>query len=392
MYFYCTTLVGDYHKVGISSSLIGVKKRLTTYRSIAPSTKILFFTQVDNGEDLERSFKNKFGDQRIGRSECYNLRSDIIFSHVLKYIHRDQIHNIYKKDKFIKKEIFKTKELFGIWRRDSYNLSNYYLDGGYSALDFLGNKESKYFKYEHLDDPIQPYELTENEIYRWDILKGFFPVSRIVEENKRNKNNQIIEKSRKSILFFCDLSTKKKFSEFIKKKREFLNQYYNKKTYVEQVDLFDGFIKQYYKKKIFTKDNNPHSFFHEYLYDCLKTNVPHLLKGYKHNFENTYGNKFSNAHKRLPYSRKIKNLFKNTNFRKKNFGLKAALSKNSYYSMDDIILFLKEMTDFPTIDYFNVNKNKLEILQKIRRIHNKHSRDAFVIIEKNLEDLKKNEE
>ncbi len=50
------------------------------------------------------------------------------------------------------------------------------------------------------------------------------------------------------------------------------------------------------------------------------------------------------------------------------------------------------MTDFPTIDYFNVNKNKLEILQKIRRIHNKHSRDAFVIIEKNLEDLKKNEE
>ena len=37
MIFYCTTLINNYHKIGISSSLSGVKKRLTTYRSAAPT-------------------------------------------------------------------------------------------------------------------------------------------------------------------------------------------------------------------------------------------------------------------------------------------------------------------------------------------------------------------
>ena len=82
--------VENYFKVGISRSLEGIKDRLSDYRSIQPGINILFFTEVSNGEELERSFKNKFYDYRIRKSECYRLRSDIIFRHVLKFIHREK--------------------------------------------------------------------------------------------------------------------------------------------------------------------------------------------------------------------------------------------------------------------------------------------------------------
>ena len=37
MYFYCTTQIDDYHKVGISSSLAGIKKRLISWRYLDKS-------------------------------------------------------------------------------------------------------------------------------------------------------------------------------------------------------------------------------------------------------------------------------------------------------------------------------------------------------------------
>ena len=58
MFLYVTEKINNHHKIGISSSLSGVKKRLITYRSAAPGTKIKFFTEVYGAEELERSFKN----------------------------------------------------------------------------------------------------------------------------------------------------------------------------------------------------------------------------------------------------------------------------------------------------------------------------------------------
>ena len=85
MYFYCTEKVGNYYKVGISRSFDGIKNRLSDYRQISPKTNIKFFTEVPSSS-IEDSFKNKFNHFRIGNSECYTLRKDIIFKHVLKLI------------------------------------------------------------------------------------------------------------------------------------------------------------------------------------------------------------------------------------------------------------------------------------------------------------------
>ena len=60
MFFYCTTQVDNYFKIGVSRSYEGIKDRLSGYRSIHPWTQILLFTEVIDGEELERSFKNKF--------------------------------------------------------------------------------------------------------------------------------------------------------------------------------------------------------------------------------------------------------------------------------------------------------------------------------------------
>ena len=100
MYFYCTEKVGNYYKVGISRSFDGIKNRLSDYRQISPKTNIKFFTEVPSSS-IEDSFKNKFNHFRIGNSECYTLRKDIIFKHVLKFIHKDI-------------------QLFGFWYFDRY--------------------------------------------------------------------------------------------------------------------------------------------------------------------------------------------------------------------------------------------------------------------------------
>ena len=390
MIFYCTTQIDGHHKIGISSSLSGVKKRLTTYRSAAPHTKILFFTEVLSAEELERSFKNKFSYQRIGRSECYNLRADVIFSHVLKFIHRDQLENVYKKDKFIRKKTITDKRLFSIWRRDCYYISDYYLDGGYEGINFLGNRKAKDFKYEYYSAGIDGYELADKEIYRWHMLDNFFPVCNLKEEYKLDKKNNIIEKSKKFVLYYADLSTKKKFNEFNEKKAFFKRQYYNLKYYSEQSELFKKFIEKNFKKKNFKEDFLARSFLKDYVYDCIKKNFPNLVKGYKYKSKNTYGYLFSNAHKELRFSKQIRSLFRNTNRRKKERELRFSISKASYYSVNEFIEVLRDLTDLPPIDYFNISNKKYELLMTIRRILLAHRRDAFKIINKTVDEFKKN--
>ena len=389
MIFYCTTQIDGHHKIGISSSLSGVKKRLTTYRSAAPHTKILFFTEVLSAEELERSFKNKFSYQRIGRSECYNLRADIIFSHVLRFIHRDELENVIRKDKFIRKKTVTYKRLFSIWRKDCLYVSNYYLDQGYESLDFLGNRSSKDFKYEYNSPLVQGYELSDNQIYRWHMLDNFFPLCHLREDFKFDKKNNIIEKSKKYILYFVDLSSKKKFSEFKVKKATFIRKYYEQKTYKEQSLLFNKFIEDNYKKRSFKSDNVARSYFKDYIYDCIKKNFPNLVKGYKYKAKNIYGYSMSNAHKSLPFSRKIRSFFRNTNQHQHERALRFSISKASYYSIDEFVKTLRELSDLPPIDHFNINNKKIELFQRIRRILLANKREAFKLIDKAVEEFKK---
>ena len=177
MYFYCTTQIDDYHKVGISSTLASLKRRLISYKSAAPNTKILFFTEVSDAEGLERSFKNKFDIFRVGKSECYNLRADIIFSHVLKFIHREYVTSVWKKGKFKGHKLYDSKNFFSFWRDNYFHVSNYYLKDGYRSglrfLDFKTNISELQIELRRNKDE-SAYDLTENQIYRWDIFTDFF--------------------------------------------------------------------------------------------------------------------------------------------------------------------------------------------------------------------------
>ena len=121
MFFYCTTKIKDYYKVGIASSLDRVKKRLTTYRSSNPNTKIKFFSEIGSkDQDIEWSFKNKFSHFRVNRSECYKLDLDVIYKHFLKFQHKhNKLHHFWELNIFYLSEYYFDKEIY----EENYNLS-----------------------------------------------------------------------------------------------------------------------------------------------------------------------------------------------------------------------------------------------------------------------------
>ena len=90
-----------------------VKKRLTTYRSANPNTSIKFFSEINyNGNHIEYSFKNKFGYFRIGRSECYKLKFDIIYKHFLKFQHKfNNLHHFWMDGRYYLSEYYINKEI-----------------------------------------------------------------------------------------------------------------------------------------------------------------------------------------------------------------------------------------------------------------------------------------
>ena len=121
MFFYCTTKIKDYYKVGIASSLDRVKKRLTTYRSSNPNTKIKFFSEIGSkDQDIEWSFKNKFSHFRVNKSECYKLDLDVIYKHFLKFQHKhSKLHHFWELNIFYLSEYYFDKEIY----EENYNLS-----------------------------------------------------------------------------------------------------------------------------------------------------------------------------------------------------------------------------------------------------------------------------
>ena len=395
MYFYCTTQIDDYHKVGISSSLAGIKKRLITYRSAAPYKKILFFTEVNNAEELERTFKNKFHNFRIGRSECYNLRPDIIFSHVLKFIHREFRKPVYKGKKFLNYSICKHQDFFSFWKRDLFHISNFYLEEGYKAglrfLDFKTNVEDFQIERGRNKDE-DAYDLTENQLYRWDIFSDFFPICEIKEIFKRNKKGQEIQDKPSTYeLKIAKLNDRESFENFVQNKNIFLRDYYEQKTGYDQKQLFKDFKEKNFEKLKIKKNQNPYYLAENYLYECLKKIKPNLLKGYKMYKSND--NWFSRAHVEIEFHRKAKHNFRITNtFQKYNFRKK--MNKIVNYPLDEILPALEDINNHKDINTnimfsSSISEERRELFQKIRRIFIKHDNDALKKIEKLINEFKK---
>ena len=155
MFFYCTTKIKDYYKVGIASSLDRVKKRLTTYRSSNPNAKIKFFSEIGSkDQDIEWSFKNKFSHFRVNKSECYKLDLDVIYKHFLKFQHKhNKLHHFWELNIFYLSEYYFDKEIY----EENYNLSEVSLKDArfgmfegfipIARLERINNKYDKQGKY-----------------------------------------------------------------------------------------------------------------------------------------------------------------------------------------------------------------------------------------------------
>jgi len=381
MFFYCTTKVENYFKVGISRSLEGIKDRLSDYRSIQPGINILFFTEVSNGEELERSFKNKFYDYRIRKSECYRLRSDIIFRHVLKFIHREKIswHGN-------KKKIIKNKELFSFWHRGKYYVSSYYFEKQLRLLNY----KSKDFFYEDTRERLESYDFTKKEL-RYDEVADFIPIATIsvktLKSDPSGKPTKI-----KNILNYCDFGSKKKFIKFSENYKNFLNQYYEAKYRSQQYVLLEKFEKENLdKRKFFKEDSSWSVFVEELTFDCIKKINPKLLKGYNIYSSKKYPDNFySKAHSEIKYTQKITKTFGVNVMIKKSF--KNYFEKIMFYPKTEFIEHLQEYMDLGDLpityhgSFDDISEKKKNLIYRIRRIIKGHHRSTIEIIEKAFEE------
>jgi hypothetical protein len=204
-FFYCTSKINNYYKVGIAESLSRIKKRLTTYRSANPKTTIKLFSELGN-PDIEYSFKNKFHRFRVGKSECYNLRFDFIYKHFLKYQH-------------------KYNHLHQFWNLSTLFLSEYYFDR---------------------QVPEDKYHLTERQ-QREGIFDGFIPIVFLeyVSEKQDKKGRLKIEAR------YLDIN-KVDLKEYRSKFKKHLKE----KWYGQKAGYADGELEKFYRenfklKKIF---------------------------------------------------------------------------------------------------------------------------------------------
>lgn len=231
MFFYCTTKIKNYYKVGIAESLERVKKRLTSYRSSNPNVKIHFFSDVGHhGEYLEYSFKNKFRDYRIGRSECYKLKYDVIYKHFLKYIHKFNLLHHY-------------------WYSDTLYISSYYIN-----------------KY----TPDHEYKLTEKETDGFRMISGFIPVAKIDRLGSRSRKKiQKLFKYEVKILDLKNISLKIFEGKYFKHLNEKwygcmrgygnheMKKFYDKEFQIKQIFKQTGMggLNDYVNKKVFNEIN-----------------------------------------------------------------------------------------------------------------------------------------
>ena len=275
MFFYCTTKVNNYYKVGIAESLSRVQKRLSAYRSIQPKIKMKLFSELGgSADDVEWSFKNKFDHFRVKKSECYKLKFDIIYKHFLKFQHKyDCLHKF--------------------WDGSTLFISEYYFDN---------------------QIPDENYDLTEKD-QREGRFSGFLPVAKLnyKEQKLDKKGNRNIEAKYLDIKNVNLKEYKSNYNKFLNEKwfgqkkayasdelnKFFIENFKSKKNMIapsfpymyDQIDkiIFNQFLNKYpklvkrYSKK---KDEGPFRFRHDQKTIMRANSVREFEK-----FENTFEEK-----------------------------------------------------------------------------------------------------
>ena len=342
MYFYCTQKVGNYHKVGISRSFSGIKNRLSDYRQISPKTNIKFFTEIPSSS-IEDSFKNKFNHFRIGNSECYRLREDIIFKHVLKYIHKDI-------------------QLFGFWYNDRYFISKYYFDKNFFELDF------KRIFYTFNKRDIDPYR-----------HNNFICVGRIDE--CRNKSHEIIKTKtgkRKYIIRNALLDTKKRLSDYGREYNHFIDEIYYSKdlgTRAAQIQRAENFEDDIFENRT-VFDHNPFILLEQELFNQIKKSDSRLVKQYTNYIKTNHRGRmreFNWGHyeiRSLNFSREqriLKTL--GEDYSSPENILKRQIEKKTYLSKDDFLNYFNYVLDsILGISLYGTDRTKNEYLRALRSI------------------------
>lgn len=342
-FFYCTTRVSNHYKVGTSSSYSGIRKRLSDYRQIAPNTQIAFFTEVPNRDEIENSFKYKFADYRIGKSECYRLKIEIIFKHVLKFIHHSE-------------------KLFGFFDGDRYYICKYY------------------FNHSTIYPFFKPYSFHQREHDKCR-HPGFVCVADY--GYALNKKKEIV-KTRKDKKRFkiqnVSLDTRDKMKNYLKEYDHFIdNIYYSKKpqsrsTQIDNAAKFNNekFIE---KEQVFLYEDVHAEGNLEYkLFNQIKKHSPSLVKSYPfYKSKKPPFNKYFFGYKELYVSRynlgqKIKNSFSED---RENLAyyLGREISRKTYLNKDNFLdYFQKVLSEVLDLRSHDIDKTKSEYLDKIRRI------------------------
>ena len=342
-FFYCTTRVSNHYKVGISSTYSGIRKRLSDYRQIAPNTQIAFFTEVPDKEEIENSFKYKFADYRIGKSECYRLKIEIIFKHVLKFIHHSE-------------------KLFGFFDGDRYYICEYYFNDSkiYPFFDSYSFHQREHDKYRHPGFVcVADYEYAYNK-------KG--QIVKTKKDNKRFKFQNI------------SLDTRDKMKNYFKEYKHFINNiYYSKKPQSRsmQTDNSEKFNNEKFKEKgkgFWYSELTVEAILERKLFNQIKKHSSSLVKSYPfYKSKKPPFNKYFFGYKELHVSRynlgkKIKGSF-SEDHEHLAYYLGREISRKTYLNKDDFLdYFQKILSQVLNLRSYDMDKTKSEYLDKIRRI------------------------
>lgn len=351
MYFYCTTKVNNYYKVGISSSYSGIKNRLSDYRQISPNTNISFFTEIPSSS-IENSFKNKFDHFRVGNSECYTLKKDIIFKHVLKYIHSDT-------------------QLFGFWDRDRYFISEHYF-----YKDFIFNLKNISYTFNKRDhDPFRH--------------ENFVCVGKI--DQCRNKNNEIIKSKTGKIkykIYNVLLDTKKRMNEYYQQYNNFIHLiYYNKTkgTRAAQIERLKNFEKEIFKNKIIF-DDNPYLNLERDLFNQIKKSDSKLVKCYNSFIKNGetkfnwgfYAIRSKNYRREERIFKKFQEDYSNLTHK-----LEREIENKTFLNKDDFLdYYIRQLAYFLEFSLHGTDKTKAKYLRILKSITRKSFNNIKSEIEK----------
>ena len=286
MFFYCTTKIKNYYKLGIANSWSNIKGRVSNYRSTNPKTNIKFFTEIPH-DSIERTFKSKFSRFRIGRSECYKLRSDIIYKHLLKFLHT-------------------SKKLHCFWNLSTLFVSEYYIDGYIPDETYDFKEKTSFFRNQKGFIPIATYHVMRDKNHKYITNKK--------GEHKYLATYVKINKSQNLRAFYL------KYKNFLEKK------YWGKRN---QDKNYEQFIEENFKaKKFFYQKNDEFEHpalwaYHlekvkEMIFDSIKKSSSGLIKNYantpqlrnKYPYHNNYRS-ITNVNS-MSLLKNIKNKFKET--------------------------------------------------------------------------------